>query len=522
MMPESLRGGENIKRSRQSSLLKSSSRLHVRTTLSLCISRTCNTVTNISKICYTRLSFSEQFEQVLLSPVRPTEGTMTMFNPAGLVQGGRIGPQILGHQQPRLVVDDSHIDQEFDPSTNLWVCPLDRVFTHPQNPVIVFGVPNVALILPNEARDGWDRFAAFMFWRQASFIADTKGRVQAGIFFELSDAPAQAVTALREAIGTLEGTRKASCAHSVALALHRAGFSTGGKSPRWIYRPSRLASTLWRNGLEYRGQHIELRIIQTHSSVSDHFVWVWKREANSIPRLVRKYYANSQHGRAPVFEAASETIEMSDDLWNTTGTRANLGITVPSRLGTNLSYIFGEQPEFVVQLPQALDDPRLPETLKPFPGKLDRITWLKKNILFSRPVIWFMRKHLATRIDWIGAVPVRALIPMLRQSPGPDRDEAFVYNFTLSRTELRLKRLLNDNGRDQKIIAWLLAKHVLQAQYKNQALAGEVWAYTDEDGSIVVCLSGNSGTFKPEDERVTAAVEILGRMFQARVEVVTR
>lgn len=447
---------------------------------------------------------------------------MEPFNASGLVRGGRIGPQILGHQQPRLVVDYSHIEQEHDPDTDLWVCPLDRVFTGQQNPVIVFGVPNVALILPNEARDGWDRFAAFMFWRQASFTTDAKGRVQAGIFYELSDAPEEAVIALRGATKTLEGTRKASCAHSVALALHRAGFTTGGKSPRRIYRPSRLASTLWREGLEYQGRRVSLRIIQAHASASDHFVRVWKREANSLPRLVRKYYTDGSHGKAPVFEAAAETIEMSDELWNAAGSRAKLGISVPSRLGTDLSYIFGEQPEFVVQLPQAIDDPRLPENLKPFPGKLDRVTWLKKNILFSPPVVRLMQRHLSARIEWIGAVPVRALTAMLRRSPGPEREAAFVYNFTLSSTELRLKRLLNNNGRDQKVIAWLLAKHVLQARHKDQALAGELWAYVGDDNAIVLRLSGNSGTFKPEDDRVAAAAEILGQMFQTRVEVVAR
>lgn len=447
---------------------------------------------------------------------------MTFFSPEGLVKGGRIGPQILGHQGPRLVVDDSHIEKEFDHNTGLWICPLDRVFTEPRNPVIVFGVPNVAVILPKEDNTGWDRFAAFMAWRQKSFIADTKGRVQAGVFFELFNAPRYAVVALREALGTLVGTRKASCAHSVALALHRAGFTSGGKSLRLIYRPSHLAAVLWRNGLEYQGAHIALRIIQTHQSISDHFVSVWKREANTGPRLVQKYYTDSTHGRAPVFEAAAETLPMTDELWTDGGQWADLGVSIPSNLGVNLGYLFGEQPEFVVRLPVPIDDDRLPETLKPFPGELDRITKLKKYILFSRPVVWFMRKHLAARTEWIQGVPVRALVAMLRRSPGPERDEAFVYNFTLSNTELRLKRLLNDNGRDQKIIAWLLAKHVLQARYKKQCLAGEVWGYNETDDTIVICLSGNSGTFKPDDERVAVAAELLGQMFQAKVQIVTR
>ncbi len=447
---------------------------------------------------------------------------MTTFNHHGLVDGGRIGPQVLGHQGPRLVVDDSHIDKEFDDNTGLWICPLDRVFTRPDNPVIVFGTPNTALILPNETYTSWDRFAAFMFWRQESFVTDTKGRVQAGVFFELSNAPAEAVSALREAVNSLVGTRKASCAHSVALALHRGGFTSGGKSLRWIYRPSRLASTLWRNGLEYNGVTVELRIIQTHKSVPDHFVSVWRREANSGPRLVQKYYADTPHGKAPVFEAASETIEMSDELWATDGPRANLGVSIPSGIGVNLGYVFGEQPEFVVQLPRYIDNSRLQEPLKAFPGKLDRVTKLKRYVLFSPPVIWFMRKHLVASTEWIEGVPVRALTAMLHRSPGPDRQVAFTYNFVLTTTEIRLKRLLNNNGRDQKVIAWLLAKHVLLSGWrKNVVLAGEIWGFLEDD-AIVICLSGDSGTYKPNNERVIAAQETLSQMFQTKVIIATR
>jgi hypothetical protein len=444
---------------------------------------------------------------------------VTTFDPTGLVAGGRLGPQVLGHQGPRLVVDDSHIDKEFDHNTGTYICPLDRVFTEPRNPVIVFGTPNVSVILP-DGQGGWDRFAAFMAYRKKSFITSTKGRVQAGVFFELFDAPDYAVLALREALETLVGTKKVSCARSVALALHRAGFTAGGKSLARVFRPSRLAAILWRNGLAYQGLHIELRIIQTHQSVSDHFVSVWKREANTAPRLVQKYYADDTHGRAPVFEAAVETLPMSDELWTHDGPRADLGVSIPSDLGVNLGYVFGEQPEFVVRLPEPINDPQLSQTLTPFPGKLDRITKLKKYVLFSWPVVWFMGRNLSVRTEWIKDVPVRALVAMLRRSPSPDRNAAFVYNFTLTATELRLKRLLNDNGRDQKVIAWLLAKHVLQARYKKLCLAGEVWGYGSDD--VTIYLSGNSGTYKPDDPRTMAAAELLGEMFQTRVVVVAR
>jgi hypothetical protein len=446
---------------------------------------------------------------------------MTTFSLSGLVRGGRVGPQVLGHQGPRLVVDRSDVTSQLDESTGLYVCPLDQIFVRPESPIIVFGTPNVALVMPNDERTGWDRFAAFMFWRQKSFVARTKGRVQAGVLFELLDLPTTAIVALNDAIRTLVGTRKASCAHSVALALHGAGFTSGGRTLKRIYRPTRLASILWRGGLEYQGKPVQVRPIQTRQSVADHFVSVWRRELNSLVRLYQKYISRSApHGAAPVFDPAAESVEVTNDLWAGDGPRISVGVSIPSNLGVNLGYVLGEQPEFVVRLPSPLEAPCLQEPLPPFPGELDFATKLKKRVLFSRPVVWFMRHHLVSRVEWIREVPLEAVPQMLRRSPGPDHATAFVYNLVITRTEVRLKRLRNDNGRDQKFVNWMLAKHVLLSGYSpDVVLPGEVWCYMDGD-DLVVCLSGNSGTYKPDEARVRAAVAPLSTMFGVRVVMV--
>lgn len=448
---------------------------------------------------------------------------MSEINLKGLVQGGRIGPQVLGHQQARFVIDRSDVERVFDEASGLWVCPLDRIFISPLSTFIVFGTPNVALVVPNREVTGWDRLAAFMFWRTRSFVADTKGRVQAGIFYELVGLPPNAIEALRHAMQSLIGTRKASCAHSVALALHRAGFTSNGSSLRWVYRPSRLSSILWRNGLEYKGKPIEVRIIQTNKAVSDHFVSVWKREYNSAVRLIRKLFTKGHHAPAPVFTPAEESVEMSDAAWTGNRAKIDLGVGLASSIGVNLSYVFGEQPVFVARLPEPLDDERLATPLQSFPGTLDRVTKLKKHVLFSKPVIWFLRKHLVARTQWLRGIRACAAVGMLRQSPGPHRQQAFVYNFVLTGTELRLKRLENRNGRDQKFVNWMLAKHVLLAGYsKDVRLAGEVWCYKGPDGDLVVRMSGDSGTYKPNVERAEAAAALLGKLFDAKVEIVPR
>jgi hypothetical protein len=438
------------------------------------------------------------------------------FSGSGLVLGGRIGPQVLGHQGARWVVDRSDVASKLDEASGLCVYPLDQVFIRPEAPIIVFGTPNVSLVMPSADRSGWERFAAFMFWRQKSYVASTKGRVQAGVFFELTELPEKAVEALHEAINGLVGTRKASCAHSVALALHRAGFTSSVCSLKRVYRPSRLASVLWRGGLEYKGVPVKIRIIQTRQSISDHFVSVWKRELKSGVRLLQKCFKRS-HGSAPLFDPADESIEMSHDLLEGCGPKVDLGISVPSSVGVNLGYIFGEQPEFVVKLPSTVaGDP-----LVPFSGKLNFWSKLKQRVLFSRPVVRVLRRHLVSRVDWMSGASIDTLPAVMRRSPGPERSQAFAYNFVVTRHELRLKRLTNDNGRDRKFVNWLLAKHVLIAGYDPAVmLSGELWCYLDQAGKLVVCLSGNSGTYKPSQERVEAIVKPLSEMFDARVEMV--
>jgi hypothetical protein len=226
------------------------------------------------------------------------------------------------------------------------------------------------------------------------------------------------------------------------------------------------------------------------------------------------------HGPAPVFEPANESVEMDSSAWHEEGPRTRVGISIPSNTGINLGYLLGEQPEFVAELPGQLVDPRL-RPLKAYPGKLDRVTKLKRYILFSKPVIWFLRKHLVHHTAWIENVPVRATATMLRRSPSAERDPAFVYNIIVTDKVAKLKRLLNNSGRDNTVVAWLLAKHVLLAAYSKCVLIpGEVWCYEPEDGELIIFYSPNSGTYKPDDDVAEAAVEHLGELFQTKVVLV--
>jgi hypothetical protein len=305
--------------------------------------------------------------------------------------------------------------------------------------------------------------------------------------------------------------------------LHYAGFTSGGKTLRTVYRPSQLAARIWQHGLEYHGKPVDIQFIQTRQAVSDHFVAVWKREYTSPGRLYRKYFSHS-HTRsgAPIFDPRDETMPMDTSAWSDPCT-TKIGIGRPSdSIGVNLGYVLGEQPVFVCRLTNC-DAPELEQPLLPFPGKLDRQTRLKKYLLFSRPVIAFLRRNLESNTEWFSNIPNQAIPAMLRTSPEPNRQDAFVYNYVLTGNELRIKRLLNNNGHDNRFVNWLLAKHVLLSGYSRDVrLAGELWRYDDPVDGLTIFISPESGTYKPDEARVLIAAVKLAEFYGVKVVPITR
>ena len=142
-----------------------------------------------------------------------------------------------------------------------------------------------------------------------------------------------------------------------------------------------------------------------------------------------------------------------------------------------------------------------PKPLKPFPqAKPNLATRAKKAVLFSRPVIWLMRKVLVPRY-----APVQGL-----------RSEQDVYNMLRTHSEQQPNKynlvVLKQKKNGQiittiilaritsgaKLLDWILSKHVLMAAYSAFTFfAGEIWK--DEHG--VIHYNRNSGTFQPSAEQ---------------------
>lgn len=433
--------------------------------------------------------------------------------------GPRLALQRLGHQVPRLVIKHNKVPK-MDIEDGLRVCSIDSVFADPEATFIVFGTPNVSLLMPSADNTDWDRLAAYMFWRQDTAIIPSKGRVQAGVFCELRNISHEARKALRQASESLVGTREASCAHTIALALHNAGFHSGTGRLHRIYRPSHLAAVLWGGELFYNGEPVELRWITTEKSAHDHFKATWWREYKSLPRLVQKYISKGRHTPAPVLPRNDHVLDAADG-WSADEQQVRISINVPSPFGVNLAYLgrVGPQPEFSVELPQRIGHPLLQRPLKPFDRKLDKITFLKSKVLFSPLTCWLMGNVLERDIATTDHIPVSVVAKMLACAPNENPDPLYKYNFVLTPTRLKIKRLLANDGRENKFLAWMLAKHVLLSRWRKDVIAaGELWV-CEINGELGIFINGESGSYQPTYAQITAVTMVLSEMLGVDVFV---
>ena len=415
---------------------------------------------------------------------------------------------------------------------------IEDVFLNRKSVLIACGLPNVYTAIYRADDDpkgpGWDKFAAFMMWRDKAFVANTKGRVQAGIILEIRNLPDDALDAIRREMKNLSGQRSASCARLNAKMLHQAGFTFGnGKSLHAFVRPTKFVSLIWRHGLKYQDQELDLRAVVTDGlGIGDHIEGirqdsVWGREARSVSRMIRKQYAKTkQHPPLPAFPER-EVVPIDPERWSSRST--TVGMNRPRWLGVKLAFMFGQQPVYTVKLDDINNVDDLQEPLEAYPGKLDTVTKIKRYVLFSRPVISMIGHFRAKSMDYYDNVPARAALEMLNLSASADYDTAVLYNCVVTlnednSAEARITPLKNQDPRSQndkavKRVNWILAKHVLISGYHPKTIyACELWCYRNQNGQLVLCYNTNSGTYKPEAERGEALESYLENLFGIPVE----
>ncbi len=444
----------------------------------------------------------------------------------GLTEGAKLKTEALFSGSSQLVVDASHVATV--QHEGLSVVPVAEVFSNPATTFLGFGKPNVFLSVPRVATAdvgaGWDKFAAFMFWRKGAHIADTKGRVQGGVFVELRNLPPEAVERLRDEMQLFVGRKTITCANATGRVMSKAGFTCTGRTLAYKVRPMTLAKAIWNGGLEYDGNPVALRVIRTSSgTVSDHFLGVLRKESTSLFRAVEKVVrAKSVKAKAkgPMIEPRllnAATLTSYGD-----ASLLELRVGRPTPLAVVLRQQWGEHPIFEARLNPDLVDINGPDftdlgsALKAYPGKLDGASKLKRYLLFSKPVIRVIRKQMAAKMDSLGQLPGPILVDMFQTGTV---DKPFLYNVVITGTSARMTRLENRNEKDVGKANWVLAKHVLLSGYDPDVrYAGEIWVHDTANGRILH-LNDNSGTYKPSRQQAQAAKRFLQKLTGVTVEL---
>ena len=179
-------------------------------------------------------------------------------------------------------------------------------------------------------------------------------------------------------------------------------------------------------------------------------------------------------------------------------------ISQPSKFGRLFRHIWPAHTFFRVKQTKAAAADYLPETLKAFPqANPSLLTRIKKGILFSPPVVSFIRRQLANAFESVRGLTDKDLFDQLEVHSA---ETPAKYNIVIEGSLLTVARL--DHG--SKAPDWILSKHVLMSGYSNDVrFAGEIWK--EADGTVR--LSNNSGTYRPSDAQLERAVAYLSAVF---------
>jgi len=448
------------------------------------------------------------------------------LTPDGLSSFCRPGIHSLGHRGPRevFVVDYSQIQHEVDPATGLLLVPVEEIFRDRTSVIVGFGTPNTFTAIYD--RGGWSKLAAFMFWRHPAYVATTKARVQAGVFFELRGLSAAVRASIWREMEDAVGRRGPSCARINAQMLARAGFTFGnGSSLHEVVRPTQFASLLWRHGLNHDDVPLDMRIVAGgEKGIGDHFVGVWKKELWSACRLIQKQLQRHR----PQLPAPTFAPREVGPAAAFTGRLTSVGMNRPGYWATKFGFVAGQHPVYTIELPGLAALPELREPLVPFswPNQ-SRATKIKKRTIMRREVVWLITKLRIKASEVFEGVPAHAALDMLTPSQGPDYATAILYNAVITidgggQAEARITSLKNNDPRSRRsrwirIVNWFLAKHVIESGYHpGTVFACELWTYHDEHG-IVLCFNPNSGTYQPKEPRMQALSAFLPEFFGVRV-----
>ncbi len=446
--------------------------------------------------------------------------------------GVRRVESLLGRNIEIIDVSDYVAETRAKSEPDLRIFKLDDVFSRGV-PFLGFGKPNVFLAVPRpQTEDGkipYEKFAAKSLKRGDSHLVDTRGRVQSGLLLVFKNVPQEKLDRLYKAAQQHEGTRQFTCVNANCRVMKDAGFTIGGESLDQYYFPIPLLKDILQYGLELDGVPVEYDVVRTSPSYLEDLgfqinkaVWLTLcrhaersckvneadmakntflvRVKTKIGRLLGVYLNEADSEVKPVLE--SQIVRLPDQGQNFA--QFTMDVSEPSEFGALLRVLWGPHSLFEIANDLSEMNTHLPTKLKAYPDeKPSFATKLKKNFLFSKPVVSLLRSQMAARNTSFDKMTEKHLYDMIRTNTDqtPNR-----YNIVATGEKTYLTKV----NLGWKYADWILTKHVLVADYSDDVrFAGEMW----KDSNGVIHISNNSGTFKPSCDQVQEMVQILRKKF---------
>jgi hypothetical protein len=411
---------------------------------------------------------------------------------------------------------------------------LEKLFTTSNEVFIGFGAPNVFTVMPKIDK-GYEKLDAFMFFRKKAQISRAD-QVQSGIYIRLRSVSSEMLSDLRESMKTVIGKRNISCAKSNVDLLNKAGFTSGGNKLGEI-SPFLLFRRIVVHGLEYEGRKLHFDILNTTPRLlEEHFDKVIKRVISSPFRAVGKSCcSDDRRGMSKKDIASIKRVlkteptppipDFDDDLTHTATYRSSR----PSKFGVFVRKLTGA-PHIIHEIVPDADlkiDDYLPNILIDKYHREEKVKGFfnkAKSVAFSKPVVKFLLKHLATEFDMEQEFTAKQLLDMLPLTI--EREEPFRQNIVIcgSRSKCGSRVVITPVKMGNSLADWILTKHLILSGYDGDVrFAGEGWGerFIAEGGvKIKIHITGESGSYTPESDQVNKAAEFLQALVGERAEII--
>lgn len=387
----------------------------------------------------------------------------------------------------------------------------------PDSVFLGFGRPNVFLCYPEN--NSFTKFDAKSLKRESSKLTETKGFVQSGFFILFNEVTPEMVSSIKNAALNNIGSKNWTCVNSNCRVLEEAGFTCGYKPLSKFYFPIALMEALVENGLYYKGKKVEITFVRTVKEYLEDFgVQVLKSEWNTLYRHSKKYLRTKRKNNKVLqklysvknkFLKKEETKEILEEkvvlFPDNIECKKDLTLTVskPGKFGILFRWLWGPHAFFEVKNTTKTEE-LLPITLNAYAGKKKTfINYMKQYVLFSKPMIKFIRRHLCKDQVVFEESNEKDLYNMIRTHTDNIPNK---YNLVITKDSISIIKI----DIQYSTVDWVLSKHVLLSGYsKDVRFAGEFW----KDINGVIHFNNNSGTYMPAYCTLKPTKEILNQLF---------